>query len=1235
MELDHDMTNNKEQASKDRETNGSGNGNSNSEILRRLTELQKTAETIRTSHHLDNDDDEEEEDTDMNDSHLDHTNSEGDLSYDGLQEDETNLSFDESSVNQEEDIISHGVNPSHEETAGVRTRTIQSPSVESILLKNGVLPCSLQMFYAMAVAKKEENKTKTERMNSKPPQDSCPSMNDNEDDHDIQLLRESSEIERAIDISNLKVSTTKELNHDLLDIGHDDDDAYQIEKQTTTGSQDINISPPPSAKSFKRFFSGLGGILASKSSEENQRDSSKYQTYLPVSPSSGDQLLQVSPPTPRVTLPVTVVESVPIEHEFLKWDASDTESEDAWLLYTIFRKFCYPPPSFESVRDILKNERVRLERKEQEQHHQMEHKNVPLSKDVAINVGDSTVEKLPNPFSGPTNSSETASSAARILDGALLDLPLSFQLAYLRILIRLLTNENDDAYDSECFMDYSFGAISNLGSDSNKESNSDGDDVCDENIQGTSPNTDGRTKVSDTSENDFIKTESFRDDTKNNIFRTRNNDRIGAHIVRSDTSRLTDLHEIKNNQLYSVVRFRCGEKEKSSIDSVLTFIERVLENSLSAENSPSLQIFILGPLCRLLGLLCMTGITVRQLQQIINMIKTCSQPGMEEVEVKSSKDKALPPISIFTALRLSLLRAVIVSAEGASPVKKLLGKASPRSFFCFGVSDGMVHRFSKSNGASNVPPFKTSFGMACWFRAESFEEIECTTGDVNRSNKPALLSVRTGDSAGIEVSFKVLPTEKSECAANIVVTVFDSEGSTKTSHTSLCSTVELSSCPIFPKVWYHLAIRHVKKGYLSLAKDELTIFLDGKALLNEPLKFPNLSTSHENVSSRSLNDINRFRERKEELAIKFWSGLDGATGALYLFNDSITDATVRALLEVTSGVAPENNEQSRASGFTSMIDKTLGSQRQNSFQEGVNTNMALKTADAKEIIIGTSQESTQGNHSRALSGVVDLVGDDELIGESGLSQAAFSSKLFLVWDPLRICDESVVLEAHNNANIKVDRTNTVPWIISGSKDVIGSMGGIRSLLPLFRILLNIDMENSSCQECFESSLFLPIIFLLLAAFLRDNEVNCREWLRCGGFEVLEHFISSHKNRCIKNEMSATRGIDDTRQMSCAFRQSSYTAEQMVDSLFELQDACSFYTSMEINMSCRLVYNFNMWFGGLCSSPGIFLFKLLLPLFASLCKKDPKKMLLYIEIGDFIRLLRECTTIDSEVSTKSC
>ena len=267
-----------------------------------------------------------------------------------------------------------------------------------------------------------------------------------------------------------------------------------------------------------------------------------------------------------------------------------------------------------------------------------------------------------------------------------------------------------------------------------------------------------------------------------------------------------------------------------------------------------------------------------------------------------------------------------------------------------------------------------------------------------------------------------------------------------------------------------------------------------------------------------------------------------------------------------------------------------------------------------------------------IGSIVDLVGDVELVGESGLSQAAFSSKLFLVWDPLRICDEGVVLEAHNNANVKVDKTNTVPWIINGSKDVIGSIGGIRSLLPLFRIILNIDMEDSSCQECFESSLFLPIMFLLLAAFLRDNEVNCREWLRCGGFEVLEHLIFSYKNRCIKNEMSATDGI---RQMSCAIRQSSCTAEQMVDSLFELQDVCSFYTSMELNVSCRLVYNINMWFGGLCSSPGIFLFKLLLPLFASLCKKDPKKMLLYIEIGDFIRLLRECTTIDSEVSATSC
>ena len=1197
MELEKDK-NNEQLQSKERGTNA--------EILRRLAELQKNAETIRTSHAL-------EMEEDSLGSHLDHLDDEDraerDLSYDGV-EDETDLSFDDSV----EEKYSHP-DPSHENVnttkKEIKQKAPQAPSVESILLKHGVLPCSLQMFYAMAVTKKEEDNRKAKPTTPKPPAQDPDSSVNNRQDHDIQLSQ-SNESKTLTPKAgrgkrlhhNFKVTTT-ELDHDLLELKHDESSYIQMQ----TSQDSSALSRPSSVRSFKRFFSGLGGALSSKSSEDERTDSFQKQNGSPFYHSSGNPLSRS----------LVTFKPTPIEHEFLKWDASDVDSNNAWLLYTIFRRFCYPPPTFESVRDILKNEKHRLE-----QQQQMNKNNVNLSQDVAINVGDSAKEKLPKPYSEPVNTSGPISSAAKILDGVLLELPVSFQLAYLRILIRLLANENDDVYDTECYMDYSFGSISKLGNDSDKESNSDGNGDYDGSVRGKLTDTDGRTIVCDTFENDVTETSSFRDDTKAHIFRPRKNYETRPRLDRSETSRLTDLHEMKNNQLYSVVRFRCGEKEKSNVDSVLISIERLLEDYLSGEIS-SAELMILGPLCRLLGLLCMAGITVRQLQQIISMIKRFPQTGLEEVVVKSSKDDALPPISFFTALRLSLLRALILSTEGASPAKKLLGKASPRYFFCFGISDGMTKRLSRSKIGSNATPFKASFGMACWFRAESFRNVECASQNMNSSNKPVLLSVRTDDSAGIEISFKVLPSEETECAANIVITVFDSEGSTKTSHSSTPTIVELSSCPIFPKVWYHLAIRHVRKGYLSLAKDELTIFLDGKALLNEPLKFPKLSsTSHENVSSRSTNGVNRFRENKGEMTIKFWSGLNGATGALYLFNDSISDATVRALLEVTSGVAPEN-EQSRSSGFTSIIDKKLGSPRQTSFQEGV----ALKTADAKEIIIGTSQDSTQGNHSRALSGVVDLVGDDELVGESGLSQAGFSSKLFLAWDPMRMCGGSVVLEAHNNANVRVDGTNIIPWTIHGSKDVIGSMGGIRCLLPLFRIILNVDVENSSCQECFESSLFLPMIFLLLSAFFRDNEEICREWLRCGGFDILEQFISNHKTRCIENEM-LHGGIQETLQMTCAFRQSLCNAELMVDSLSALQDACSFYFPMEVKLSYRLALNVEMWFGGLCSSPGIFLFKLLLPLMISLCRKDPKRMLLYIGIGDFIRLIRECTDIDSGV-----
>ena len=183
--------------------------------------------------------------------------------------------------------------------------------------------------------------------------------------------------------------------------------------------------------------------------------------------------------------------------------------------------------------------------------------------------------------------------------------------------------------------------------------------------------------------------------------------------------------------------------------------------------------------------------------------------------------------------------------------------------------------------------------------------------------------------------------------------------------------------------------------------------------------------------------------------------------------------------------------------------------------------MSLKQADVDEIAIPKNRQysgaySVKGS-KRLLSNTLDLIGDDELHNKihnptnGEFSRQSFVSNIHFVWNPTRITDKFILLEAHSGIHAQVDQWNCVTCQMRSCKDVISSLGGVQSLLPVLKALIfpdEIFLTKNNANEMEKrgigSSIFLS--FALVTAFLRDHDVNGREWLRCGG--TVSHGFSS-------------------------------------------------------------------------------------------------------------------------------
>ena len=249
--------------------------------------------------------------------------------------------------------------------------------------------------------------------------------------------------------------------------------------------------------------------------------------------------------------------------------------------------------------------------------------------------------------------------------------------------------------------------------------------------------------------------------------------------------------------------------------------------------------------------------------------------------------------------------------------------------------------------------------------------------------------------------------------------------------------------------------------------------------------------------------------------------------ALYLFNEQVSDATFKALFEVSAG----NTSNIMMDSFS---DITWNSRRGELARKENELSAELMEVDAEDIVVsGSSRTAT------SLSAVFDLGDDDHFDAGSvppELMNAAFRSKLFLVWDPSRTSGK-IAFDVHSGAHVPMNFNNVQPWRVEGAKDVIDSIGGVQHLLKLFDVLIGNDKGCSSSQRIDEThpqtdaestpryyideniQSLIPPLLNLLASFLNDHSDNAREMLRCGGIEIIERSLLRNKlerNKEMKN-----------------------------------------------------------------------------------------------------------------------
>jgi len=214
------------------------------------------------------------------------------------------------------------------------------------------------------------------------------------------------------------------------------------------------------------------------------------------------------------------------------------------------------------------------------------------------------------------------------------------------------------------------------------------------------------------------------------------------------------------------------------------------------------------------------------------------------------------------------------------------------------------------------------------------------------------------------------------------------------------------------------------------------------------------------------------------------------------------------------------------------------------------------------------------------------------------------------------------MELHSGAHVSLDHECVQAVCIESAQHVIGSVGGVQIMLPILQSMLGKksigimkEKKDSDEDEVVIYSL-VPDLLNLLSCFVRGNNQNARELLRCGGIDIVEQLLFENKAKTVMGapykKYSKVRALFVFPSLS----------KLLVQTLLELQSSCSHYLALETKVFSRLLFNIPLWFEGRAQDAGVPLYRYLLPVLSSIVQKDPVKVRDCVGATDMIWLMRD-------------
>jgi hypothetical protein len=383
------------------------------------------------------------------------------------------------------------------------------------------------------------------------------------------------------------------------------------------------------------------------------------------------------------------------------------------------------------------------------------------------------------------------------------------------------------------------------------------------------------------------------------------------------------------------------------------------------------------------------------------------------------------------------------------------------------------------------------------------------------------------------------------------------------------------------------------------------------------------------------------------MTIQCGANFEGQTGAFYIFNDNVSDTTLRALYDITGGTDGVIKKNL-------LEDSSWDERRGDIAVRSHALSVEITKADAEEIVLSSHENdlrrspsgSRHGSSLIKTSAIVADMGDSEGQENSDLpvelSKAALGSRLFMVWDPKRV-EDPVVLDLHSGAHVKMEADKVQPWHVDGAKSVIASIGGVQALIPIFRAALSGDIErhwqslgdkriqddtHQTRIDEMKTYIMIPSLLSLLSSFVRDHGENAREMLRCGGIDIIEQLLAA--NKALYTNSDEILGQETLMSVLTVYPGLS---RLLVTSLLDFRSACSHYTGLESIVFSRLLFNLQLWFAGPSQAHGVALYASLFPVLSSLSHTTPRKVRDCVGVRRMVELLREYLNVgDKQVCT---